>query len=324
MATSSSDVSSLLTMEEIAVLWSTVDHLTPNYLDGAQPHGCLQCSQRVQVVEFIVEMSEDYGCSLESAWLAVRIFDRYVDSVISRGSTVPQSCVESIACVCFVIGSKFLEVRQPSLADVAREINCKCEGLKQLETIILNELDWHVYTFTPHALVSLVLPCSAEGAEAVQQQTRQLALEMVDASMFYYPILEFTTATVAAAACTIAARKLSNGALASMISQIIEKCSIEKVDACMLSLLSRCHSLAPAPALPVDCEKSSEKIHGGTARRSESPSSIMEQTFIDRGSNNSICCKRPACEDLRPYKAAMHFLTSEANTERSEPVAMGR
>ena len=95
----------------------------------------IDASIRAQVVEWMVELAQEYYLAAETLYLAVNYFDRYMSSVakgrkrkrnkqqLPRDHENPRDRIQLVAIACMVIAGKFEEVHAPSLGEYKYQCN---------------------------------------------------------------------------------------------------------------------------------------------------------------------------------------------------------
>lgn len=87
----------------------------------------------------IFRLSTAYGSSMETVAHAIVLLDR----MLAKGASAINASIG-----CFMIATKMLETRHPSLQDLADLAFCSVEQVRTAEIGVLQALDWDVHVET--------------------------------------------------------------------------------------------------------------------------------------------------------------------------------
>lgn len=159
-------------------------------LAGLYTCGKLCAIKRQEVIEMMAELSEELGLQVQTAGLAVTIFDRYTARA-RHWSTES----DVVAIVAVALAAKFLEVSAPTFGDLSEFISRPRERLQKMELEVLGELGWDLHTATPHAVAEQLFVLVG-APPAVCKRTEFL----IDVSYYEHRMLEHSIMEIACAA----------------------------------------------------------------------------------------------------------------------------
>jgi hypothetical protein len=148
------------------------------------------------------------------AGTAVNYFDRF----LCHSPLMLRQCAELTALTCFLLASKFLQTKVPSLRDL-QSLSVKgfsAASFAHSELEVLQALDWQLAATSPHAFVAhfvaIHFPFANERTRDLIQKHAEI---YIDLSVFEIAMLPVSLGTIAGAAflCALHQMKLSSKAI---------------------------------------------------------------------------------------------------------------
>eukprot|EP00967_Tisochrysis_lutea_P023436 scaffold26861_cov45-Tisochrysis_lutea.AAC.1 len=174
------------------------------------------CRQKRQdVVETMAEISERLGLHVQTAGLAVNIFDRFTARAWQRMTEA-----KLVAVVSILLAAKFLEVSAPNFNDLSALSKTTREKLRDVELDVLDELSWDLHTPTPHAFAEQL--CTVVGASA---PVRTRAEFLIDLSYYDHEMLEHSHMIIACSSFLLSWKQLDDHRSAAKHSQLLSQIS---------------------------------------------------------------------------------------------------
>ncbi|GBF88433.1 hypothetical protein Rsub_01145 [Raphidocelis subcapitata] len=149
------------------------DFLAACYEDeakGAVDWRCVSCRQpdvdahrRLVLVDWLVEVVDDFKLSQSTLHLAVNFFDRYL---AAAPAAVPRAGLQLVGAASLWLACKAEEVYPPTLGDfcdVTRH-SCSAAALVEMERALLRELRFTLHVPTPLTFLALFMPAAAANA----------------------------------------------------------------------------------------------------------------------------------------------------------------
>jgi len=230
------------------------------------------CSRhREAVVEFVADLSEDLDLQVQTAGLAIHLFDRYT---ARAWRTSPES--KLIACVTVTLAAKFLETAAPTFAELGKQIGCTQEVMLAAELDVLGVLGWDIHIATPH-VVAEQLFVVVDASPACRLRTEFY----IDLSFYEHKMLAHSAMCIACAALMLSWVYCEDDLSAATHSQLLSR--ISGVD---LSELGRCRATLQSAVNALKSHGTSSGAPAsaaqGAAAGRESPDSIMDP-FVGEG-----------------------------------------
>ncbi|KAH8919661.1 hypothetical protein BT69DRAFT_1223782 [Atractiella rhizophila] len=177
----------------------------------------LEWFMRPYLVDFIIEIHEQYGLRPETLYLTLNIVDRYVSKRI-----VYKKHYQLVGCAALWIAAKFEDAKDriPTVHDlVSMCCNAYDEGaFIQMEGHVLQTIDWIVGH--PTAEAWLRLACAGEFWEDLK--TQNLARFLMELTLFKREFVKFTPRDVATASLLLARFVLGKGRRVNDNADVLE------------------------------------------------------------------------------------------------------
>lgn len=154
-------------------------------------------NMRTVLVDWIVEVCEEYRLNTETLYLAVSYVDRFLSMM-----SVVRSKLQLVGTSAMFIAAKLEEIYPPDVADfvyITDDTYTKKQVLR-MEQLILRALSFDMSAPTPHVFVNLYAVM-----ENLSEPVRHLAMYLCELSLLYStPFLQYLPSRVAAAALAYA------------------------------------------------------------------------------------------------------------------------
>jgi len=247
-----------------------------DYLETTQPE--LNARMRRVLVDWLVEVAEEFKLSGETLFLAVNYLDRFCGAV-----RVPRRQYQLLGVTCMWIAAKYEEVRPPHVADFVdmTDNTYRRADILALERGVLGALSFAMAARTASSyLPGLLRGLGAGGAsaaaaspphpspaaaEAADARLAALAEYILEAALADYGCLALSPPAAAAGALQLAAALLRHPAAGGHVPAATGL-SGQELSGCVAAL-ARAHAWACAPAnrAAVRAKYSAAKYHGVSA-----------------------------------------------------------
>mmetsp|Transcript_36896 Transcript_36896/g.59690 ORF Transcript_36896/g.59690 Transcript_36896/m.59690 type:complete len:395 (+) Transcript_36896:91-1275(+) len=168
---------------------------TPNYME-LLPQRDVNPTMRGILVDWLVEVAEEYRLLGETLDLSVNFIDRYL-----RTHQVHRGRLQLVGITCMLIAAKYEEIYAPQVDEFVyiSDNTYGREEVLYMETDILNQLNWEVAAATPKAFLKRFN--KAAHADPV---TAMLAQYIAELALQEYSFLKYLPSNIAAASLSIA------------------------------------------------------------------------------------------------------------------------
>ncbi|GMJ15187.1 Cyclin A1;1 [Hibiscus trionum] len=232
---------------------------------------------RAILIDWLVEVTEEYRLVSETLFLTVNYIDRYLSS-----NSINRQQLQLLGVACMMIASKYEEVSAPQVEEfcyVTDNTYCKDEIL-QMESVVLNHLKFELTVPTSNFFLRQFV-CAAEMFNQVQMlQFECLANYIAELSLLEYTMLPYAPSLIAASAAFLARFILSPSKRPwdSILGHYTQYQPSDLRD-CVKALHHLCRNGGTA-TLPAIREKYSQHKYKFVAKK-YCPASIPEEYFQD-------------------------------------------
>jgi len=172
-------------------------------------NGVLDKDLRSGIVEWLITLNKKFGFSLETLFLSIDVFDRFLRRVKAQNKYL-----RCIAVTCFYLAAKVSEEDEviPMTCDVVRRSECGCSEAEvlRMERCILVKLDWNLkasptsYEFI-HLFYALVLrKCPKQFCPTYPNKSASHVFNQVLVSCLpYSDLTAYSPSTIAVAALSV-------------------------------------------------------------------------------------------------------------------------
>ncbi|KAK4792038.1 hypothetical protein SAY86_022473 [Trapa natans] len=161
----------------------------------------INASMRAVLIDWLVEVSEEYRLVPETLFLAVNYIDRYLS-----GNPVNRQKLQLLGVTCMMIAAKYEEVSAPQVEDfcyITDSTYCKMEVL-QMESLVLSYLKYELTTPTVNCFLRWFVWAAHGFKEVPSVQLECLAQYFAELSLLDYSMLCYAPSIVAASAVFLA------------------------------------------------------------------------------------------------------------------------
>ncbi|TYI21694.1 hypothetical protein ES332_A06G055900v1 [Gossypium tomentosum] len=173
--------------------------LSTDFMDMVQKD--INANMRAILIDWLVEVTEEYRLVPETLFLTVNYIDRYLS-----GNSINRQQLQLLGVACMMIASKYEEVSAPQVEEfcyVTDNTYCKDEIL-QMESSVLNYLKFEMTVPTTKFFLRQFV-CAAETINQVQLlQFECLANYIAELSLLEYTMLHYAPSLIAASAAFLA------------------------------------------------------------------------------------------------------------------------
>ncbi|XP_062203538.1 cyclin-A2-1-like isoform X2 [Phragmites australis] len=170
-----------------------------NYMEALQRD--ITKSMRGVLIDWLVEVSEEYKLVPDTLYLTVNLIDRFLS----------QTCIERqklqlLGITSMLIASKYEEICAPSVEEfcnITDKTYAKAEVIK-MECRVLNDLGFHLSVPTPKTFLRRFLRAAQASCKAPLTTLVHLANYLVELTLIDYTFLKFLPSVVAASAVFLA------------------------------------------------------------------------------------------------------------------------
>jgi len=158
----------------------------------------INSSMRAILVDWLVEVAEEYKLSSETLYLGVCYLDRYLSK-----RSVARSKLQLVGVACLLLASKYEEIYPPSVKDFVyiSDNTYRKEEVFAMETDVLSALEFSLTVATIKNFLRRFLK-----AAFAKDTTHMLANFLCELSLHEYTFMKFLPSVVAAAAVYLALR----------------------------------------------------------------------------------------------------------------------
>ncbi|XVE55290.1 hypothetical protein DITRI_Ditri03aG0146900 [Diplodiscus trichospermus] len=161
----------------------------------------INASMRAILVDWLVELTEEYRLVPEALFLTVNYIDRYLS-----GNSVNRQQLQLLGVACMMIASKYEEICAPQVEEfcyVTDNTYCKDEIL-QMESAVLNYLKFEVTVPTAKFFLSQFVHAAQMINQVQSMQFECLANYIAELSLLEYTMLHCAPSLIAASAAFLA------------------------------------------------------------------------------------------------------------------------
>ncbi|XWS62972.1 hypothetical protein CRYUN_Cryun06bG0056500 [Craigia yunnanensis] len=167
----------------------------PNYLEKVQND--ITVNMREILIEWLVEVTEEYKLVSDTLYLTVSYIDRFLSShAISRNK------LQLLGVSCMLIASKYEEITPPHIDDFCyiTDNSYTKEEVVEMEKDILKLLDFEVGTPTTRIFLRILMRATREKCKYQELQLEFLSCYLAELSLLDYGCVQFLPSIVASAA----------------------------------------------------------------------------------------------------------------------------
>eukprot|EP00698_Gefionella_okellyi_P025006 TRINITY_DN9014_c0_g1_i1.p1 TRINITY_DN9014_c0_g1~~TRINITY_DN9014_c0_g1_i1.p1 ORF type:complete len:362 (-),score=88.60 TRINITY_DN9014_c0_g1_i1:343-1428(-) len=165
----------------------------PRYMDCQKD---VNASMRAILMDWLVEVQEEYKLQAETLYLAHNFVDRFLSI-----ENVPRTKLQLVGVTCMLVATKFEEIFPPAVDEFVyiTDNTYSREEVLSMECAVLDKLAFELTIATPNVFLKRFL--KAAGGDA---RTNHLAAYIMELTLVDYDMLQYLPSTTAAAAVSIA------------------------------------------------------------------------------------------------------------------------
>ena len=263
--------------------WDIYEHLRSSevkkrpafdYMESVQSN--INASMRTILVDWLVEVAEEYRLLPETLYLAVNCLDRYLS-----GNVITKQHLQLLGVSCMMIASKYEEVCVPQVESFCyiTDNTYSRNELLEMESSVLNYLKFELTTPTAKCFLRRFIRAAKGKTEVQSLLFESLASYLSELSLLDYAMLRYAPSLVAASAVFLAqyilhpSRKPWSSTLEHYTSY-----RATHLEACVKNLLQLCHESPSADVVAVRKKYSQDKYK--FAAKKFCPTSLPRELFL--------------------------------------------
>ncbi|OIW04510.1 hypothetical protein TanjilG_13892 [Lupinus angustifolius] len=161
----------------------------------------INISMRAILIDWLVEVAEEYRLVPETLYLAVNYIDRYLS-----GNAVNRQKLQLLGVACFMIASKYEEICAPQVEEfcfITDKTYLK-EEILQMESSVLNYLKFEMTAPTTNCFLRRFIRAAQDVDEVPSLQLECLTNYIAELSLLEYSMLCYAPSLIAASAVFLA------------------------------------------------------------------------------------------------------------------------
>ena len=218
-----------------------------NYMEETQID--ITPTMRGILVDWLVEVAEEYRLVPDSLYLSVAYIDRFLSKV-----SVVRSKLQLVGVTCMLLASKYEEIYAPQVRDFCfiTDNTYKEKEVIEMEQRVLDTLDYNLTQPTVRTFLRRFLRAAVRGGEG-DSKLESMASFLAELSLLDYGMIVFCPSQVAASAITIALYVLEQPVWHSTLEHYTGY-RLEELEQCVTTLY-RVYRTNRGSALPAIREK---------------------------------------------------------------------
>ncbi|XP_013591665.1 PREDICTED: cyclin-A1-2 isoform X2 [Brassica oleracea var. oleracea] len=270
------DITNQKTGSRISAPSSTLVKKRPafDYMERVQSN--INASMRTILIDWLVEVAEEYRLLPETLYLAVNCLDRYLS-----GNVITKQNLQLLGVSCMMIASKYEEVCVPQVESFCyiTDNTYSRNELLEMESSVLNYLKFELTTPTAKCFLRRFVRAAKGKKEVTSLLFESLASYLSELSLLDYAMLRYAPSLVAASAVFLAqcilhpSRKPWSSTLEHYTSY-----RAKHLEGCVKNLLQLCHESPSADVVAVRKKYSQDKYK--FAAKKFCPTSLPQELFL--------------------------------------------
>ncbi|CAG7904849.1 hypothetical protein IGI04_029017 [Brassica rapa subsp. trilocularis] len=245
-----------------------------DYMERVQSN--INASMRTILIDWLVEVAEEYRLLPETLYLAVNCLDRYLS-----GNVITKQNLQLLGVSCMMIASKYEEVCVPQVESFCyiTDNTYSRNELLEMESSVLNYLKFELTTPTAKCFLRRFVRAAQGKKEVSSLLFESIASYFSELSLLDYAMLRYAPSLVAASAVFLAqcilhpSRKPWSSTLEHYTSY-----RAKHLEACVKNLLQLCHESPSADVVAVRKKYSQDKYK--FAAKKFCPTSLPQELFL--------------------------------------------
>ncbi|VVA95602.1 unnamed protein product [Arabis nemorensis] len=244
-----------------------------DYMERIQSN--INASMRYILIDWLVEVAEEYRLLPDTLHLAVNYVDRYLS-----GNVITKQNLQLLGVACMMVAAKYEEVCVPQVEDFCyiTDNTYSRSELLEMESSVLNYLKFELTTPTAKCFLRRFVR-AAQGQKEVSLLFECLAGYLTELSLLDYTMLGYAPSLIAASAVFLAqyilhpSRKPWNATLEHYTSY-----RANHLEACVKNLLQLCHENPSGDVVAIRKKYSQHKYK--FAAKKFCPTSLPQELFL--------------------------------------------
>ncbi|XP_048592298.1 cyclin-A1-2-like [Brassica napus] len=245
-----------------------------DYMERVQSN--ISASMRTILIDWLVEVAEEYRLLPETLYLAVNCLDRYLS-----GNVITKQNLQLLGVSCMMIAAKYEEVCVPQVESFCyiTDNTYSRNELLEMESSVLNYLKFELTTPTAKCFLRRFVRAAQGKKEVSSLLFESIASYFSELSLLDYAMLRYAPSLVAASAVFLAqcilhpSRKPWSSTLEHYTSY-----RAKHLEACVKNLLQLCHESPSADVVAVRKKYSQDKYK--YAAKKFCPTSLPQELFL--------------------------------------------
>ncbi|XP_009106401.1 cyclin-A1-2 [Brassica rapa] len=245
-----------------------------DYMERVQSN--INASMRTILIDWLVEVAEEYRLLPETLYLAVHCLDRYLS-----GNVITKQNLQLLGVSCMMIAAKYEEVCVPQVESFCyiTDNTYSRNELLEMESSVLNYLKFELTTPTAKCFLRRFVRAAQGRKEVSSLLFESLASYFSELSLLDYAMLRYAPSLVAASAVFLAQYILhpSTKPWSSTLEHYTSY-RAKHLEACVKNLLQLCHESPSADVVAVRKKYSQDKYK--FAAKKFCPTSLPQELFL--------------------------------------------
>ncbi|KAL2338104.1 hypothetical protein Fmac_012550 [Flemingia macrophylla] len=171
----------------------------PNFMETVQRD--ITHSMRAILVDWLVEVSEEYKLVTDTLYLTVHLIDRFLSK-----NYIERQRLQLLGITCMLIASKYEEINAPRIEDfcvITDNTYTKMEVLK-MESQVLRSSDYQLFAPTIQTFLRMFVRAAQASYKGPNLELEYLANYLAELTLMDYSFLNFLPSIIAASAVFLA------------------------------------------------------------------------------------------------------------------------
>jgi len=170
--------------------------VSPHFMQSQRD---INATMRGILIDWLVEVAEEYRLEAETLYLAVNYIDRFLSHV-----PVNRSKLQLVGVTCMLVASKYEEIHPPAVDEFVyiSDNTYKREEILHMEGMVLNRLNFELSVATSKVFINRFLKAAKAGE--CDSTTEMLCKYLCELTLQEYAFIKYRPSEVAAAALRLA------------------------------------------------------------------------------------------------------------------------
>ena len=184
------------------------------------------------LIDWLVEVAEEYRLESETLYLAVTYIDRFLSHV-----PVNRSKLQLVGVTCMLVASKYEEIHPPAVDEFVyiSDNTYKREEILHMEGMVLNRLNFELSVATAKVFINRFLKAARAGE--CDSTTEMLCKYLTELTLQEYSFVKYRPSEVAAAALRLALHTMRLPAWTPLL-EATSGYSAEDLNGCVAEVLA--------------------------------------------------------------------------------------